>query len=241
MFAPARVNWLSLPTECGSVTGISPVVARRRLSADLSARGIQLTIHAARRLSVVQSEAASLRRLELAGEPADRVRLHRIHDDRDLFGPLAGRALERALFEAMCARRDARQRHPVLAYRTHRPIGARCDHPCSPRARIIRPPEPESATFVSGAFPVARNRCRCFVRLRANAWPAWPRPQAPQSPKAGLRSSCIAGSPVSGEFFLQHLTCLNPGNGRVMHHVAIAGGDLHVRRRNDSAFARRPR
>jgi len=64
-------------------------------------------------------------RPQFAGEPAHGVCLHRIDDHGNLFGPLAGGALEGAIFKPPLAGRDAPQGHPVLAHRTHRPIGDR--------------------------------------------------------------------------------------------------------------------
>jgi hypothetical protein len=64
----------------------------------------------------------SLRRPQFAREPTHGVGLHGIYRHRELFSSLAGGAFERADFEAAYAGGDARQRHPVLACWTHRPV-----------------------------------------------------------------------------------------------------------------------
>src|SRR5260370_2196795 len=67
---------------------------------------------------------------QLPGEPADGVGFHRVHRKRCFLDALAGAALERPLFKAPCAGRDARQSHPVLARRTHRSLNnGKTSHP----------------------------------------------------------------------------------------------------------------
>ena len=98
-----RREWQRLTTRGGPGTeaGILPA----QISRSLRTNGADLT-----------------GRLELTRQPPHRVRLHGIHRHRDLFGPVAGGAFEYPHFEAALAGRDARQRHPVFARRTHRSV-----------------------------------------------------------------------------------------------------------------------
>src|SRR3954454_7755250 len=73
------------------------------------------------------------RRIQLTSQPADRVCLHWIHSEGCHFGTFAGRAFESALLESGFGRRDARQCHPVFAYRTHRPLIHTRSPPLAPK------------------------------------------------------------------------------------------------------------
>jgi hypothetical protein len=73
------------------------------------------------------------RRIQLTSQPADRVCLHWIHSEGCHFDTFAGRAFESALLEPGFGRRDARQCHPVFAYRTHRPFIHKRSPPLAPK------------------------------------------------------------------------------------------------------------
>jgi hypothetical protein len=80
-----------------------------------------------------QLHPSSPRRVQFACKPTDRICLHWIHSERRRLGTFAGRAFERALLESGLAGRDARQCHPVFAYRTHRPFVDTRSHPLPPK------------------------------------------------------------------------------------------------------------
>jgi hypothetical protein len=72
------------------------------------------------------------RRPQFAGEPPYGVGLHWIDGHGNFFSTLAGGAFERPLLEPACAGGNSRQRHPVLAHRTHWPIADRSTHNLTP-------------------------------------------------------------------------------------------------------------
>ena len=80
------------------------------------------------RPAVIVIAAAAIRWRASPPRPTSRDRR-----GRKSFRPLAGGALEGALFEAALAGRDAPQRHPVPAHRTHRPIADQVTHNRTPR------------------------------------------------------------------------------------------------------------